>query len=235
MAYALVGTIGAVSTGSLSASVTPAWGTNENRNANNLLVAFVFQSSGTVLTATPSGWTKAVSAGTKLFPAIFYKVAAGSDSAPTFAGVTGATINAQLAEFSGNTASPQDQTGSGNGATSPLTVTLAAADATVGELLLGASYLSYTSSNTGNCTFTSNNATFTAAGSNNGSSSTTHWAFGYATGTTSNSGADTVVSTASVTTNISTLQGVGASFKVSPSPVGMTLSVNQAIKRASFF
>jgi hypothetical protein len=234
MAYALVGTIGAVSTGASGASVTPAWGTGENRNANNLLVALVSQNSGAGLTATPSGWTLAKSVGTTTFVAIFYKIASGSDSAPTFAGVTGAILSAQLAEFSGNvSSSPLDQTGSALGSTSPQTATFAATDLRSGELLLISSFTGYSAVNSATISLTSNNATVTNAGTD-GASGTGHFQFGYGV-TTSNSSADTATATASTSTNIALDELVAASFLVAPSPVGSKLIITQAVKRASFF
>src|SRR6059058_1044154 len=114
MAGALVGAMGAVSTGAASAAVTPAFDAGAARTAGNLLVCFVSGNNGTTIPSTPAGWSNA---GTPLFSnvlsaAIFYKAAAGGDAAPTIAAQTSAVWNVRLAEFSGgDSVSPLDKTG----------------------------------------------------------------------------------------------------------------------------
>ena len=123
MAYALVGTLAptVVTSPSPARAASPTWGVGQNRTAGNLLLCWV---SGavelTTLTyvapATPSGWTKAIQSdngGNQPVAAIFFKIATGADAAPTFAAASPAGSPqqwvVQLAEFTGNTASPLDQ------------------------------------------------------------------------------------------------------------------------------
>lgn len=215
MAFALVGTIGAVTTGSSGASVTPAWGTSESRTAGNLLILWVEGNGSLTLPAAPSGWTVAKQlANTSTSSAsIFYKIAVGADAAPTVALVTSTILSAQLAEFSGGaTSSPLDQTASGTStATSALTITNGGVDAQSGELLIASSCAGYAST-TGTKTdvLSSNNATLT--NTTNSAAVADIYAFAYGV-TTSNAAADTVVSTyyTSHTPNVAT---VGASFKL---------------------
>src|SRR4030095_1844256 len=116
MAFSLVGTIGAARQGALSAAVTPAWGASENRTAGNLLVCFVAGTGSGVgaAPAAPSGWTRVGVGSTTTSPtcALYYKIAAGADTAPTIAAITNVILTAQLAEFSGNaSSSPLDKNG----------------------------------------------------------------------------------------------------------------------------
>ena len=94
MAYALVGTAAPVATGA-AAALNPAWGTNQNRTAGNLLVCWVAAtvSAGTPVWSipTPSGWLRAAyavcsggGAGNTPVVAIFYRIATGADAAPSF-------------------------------------------------------------------------------------------------------------------------------------------------------
>jgi hypothetical protein len=220
MAYALVGTIGTASQGAASAAVTPAFGTGESRVLGNLLICFVAISGVATLPTTPSGWSIGKQqAGTSCSATIYYRLAAGADTAPTIAAITSGVIAAQLAEFSGNlAASPLDQTGSASGTGSPLTGTFAAVDALSGELIVmtGADLRSIARAS--NDTWTSNNATITAAGNNNGATSTNHYSNGYGV-TTAKASADTAVMTLSTTNNITGLVLAAASFKVIP-PAG---------------
>lgn len=223
MAFALVGTIGAATQGAVSASVTPAWGTGENRTAGNLLICFVSVSASNTLPTTPSGWTIAKqvanASGLTSGATIYYKIAAGTDAAPTITGITNSVISAQLAEFSGNTATPLDQTGSATGTVST-TATFAAPDTAAGELILMAGTDTRSTTVTPSDTWTSNNATITQAGNNNGVSSGDHYSFGYSLATTSNSAADTAILTLSTTVNTPYVSVVGATFKAAPSAKG---------------
>jgi hypothetical protein len=217
MAYALVGTIGAVNSAAAGGDAAPLWGASENRTANNLLICFVTITNSTTIPSTPTGWSLAKSvAGTSCAAVIFYLIATGGDAAPTIFGDLGNSYTAaQLAEFSGNaTSSPLDQTGSATGTTSPITATNGAADAATGELLImtGADRRSLVQSP--NDTWTSNNGTVTAAGNNNGSSAADHYSMGYILGTTANASADTSVMTLSNTTNLTGLAVAAASFKL---------------------
>lgn len=225
MAFALVGTIGTAVTGAVGASVSPGWGTNENRTADNLLILTVSAPGGAGTLSTPSGWSVAKQqAGTTCGSHIFYKIAAGSDAAPTTGTVSGATLTAQLSEWSGGRASsPLDTYQGGASATSsPVTATFGGVDATAGELLImcGADFRSVARSS--NDTWTSNRGTVTAAANNNGTSSRYHQSSGYITSTSSNSNADTAIMTLSITTSITGLTVAAATFEL-PAASGSVL------------
>ena|SRR5215468_4804285 len=218
MAYALVGTPAAATQGSSGASVTPTWGTGLNRTAPNLLSCFVSVQGSATLPTTPSGWSIAKQiAGTSCSATIYYKIAAGSDTAPTINAITSGVIAAQLMEFSGNaTTSPLDQTGTATGTTSPITSTQSVADVQSGELLLMCGSDFRSTARSPNDTWTSNNGTVTAGGNNNGTSSVNHYSFGYILGTTSNASGDTAIMTLSVTTSITGLAVASSSFLLPP-------------------
>lgn len=210
--YALVG-LGTASQGASGAAVTPAWGAG-SQTAGNLLICFIGVTGAASYPSVPSGWTQ-TSGGTSttIAATIFWKIAAGSDAAPTLSAVTSGVISAQLAEFSGNSATPSDRFGNLSGAASPVTATLNAADTATGELLIvvGADFRS--AARTPTDTLTSNNATITQAGNNNGVSSANHYSFGYCLATTSNAVADTAVLTSSVGTSLTRLEVCAQTFR----------------------
>lgn len=210
MAYALVGTIGTATVA--SSNITPAYG--QTPTASNLLICFIAGVGGANATpSTPSGWSLAVTQiGTTAGQAtIFYKVAAGGDAAPNI--ISGNSIVGQLAEFSGNaTSSPLDKTGINKGSSSPITATFGAADTASAELIVMCGCDFRSAARTPSDTWTSNHATITQAGNNNGVSTTGHYSFGYSLATTSNSGADTAVMTLSVTTSLTELTICAATF-----------------------
>ena len=216
MAYALVGTIGVVQTATAGNPLVCVWGVGESRTAGNLLVCFLSVLGSATTPTTPAGWSVAFSqnyaTGTDS-ATIFYKIATGADAAPTIAAITGGSLVAQLAEFSGNkTTSPLDQIGGVQSVSSPATASLGAADAASGELLLMAAADVRSTARASADTWTSNHGTITQAGNNNITSSTTHYSFGYCLATNSNSGANTAIMTASVTTSITGIAVVAASF-----------------------
>lgn len=219
MAYALVGTIGAQTQGASGGSVSPTFGTGESRTAGNLLILFVGVTGSAATAPTPSGWNSGVVvSGTSCYAGIYWKIATGGDTAPTYGGVSGALIAAQLAEFSGNaTSSPVDKTGGGSGIGSPVTAILSAADTATGELLIIASADFRSAARTSSDTLTSNNATITQAGSNNALSSANHYSFGYSLATTANASPTTAIQTLSNTQSITGLIVVGATFLLAPS------------------
>lgn len=214
--YAIVGTIGVVSQGAAGAAVTPAWGTGESRTAGNLLICFWSTAGATGTGTIPSGWSQPTTAGgTSCICGIYYKIAAGGDAAPTLSAVVSGVRAAQLAEFSGNAASgPLDRSATAASTTSPVTATAGVADLAASELLLLTSADFRSAARTPNDTLTSNHGTITQAGNNNGVSSVNHYSFGYCLATTSNSGGNTAVMTASVTTSITGLSVGGYSFKL---------------------
>jgi prepilin-type N-terminal cleavage/methylation domain-containing protein len=189
--YQLVGTIGAVTQGAVSAAVTPAWGTSENRTANNLLVCFVAVGGSATLPTTPSGWTIAKQiAGTSSSATIYYKTAAGGDATPTIAAITSGVISARLAEFSGGSHSSQlDRTGSGSGTSGTTTATSTLADTnSFGELILTANTIYYSVAATKTLTDVVNN-TVEVVTNNAGTSTLYHYDFSYGYATT-NASAD---------------------------------------------
>lgn len=228
MAYALVGSAGTASVSTSGGNVTPAYGAGSSRTANNLLLCFVSGTSGgsTVLTyAAPSGWlsTANLSDGAgNAAVSIFYKIAAGSDAAPTITGLAGFITAVHLeewsgGEFSGGGSIPLDQTGNAGSSSSPLTVILNNANLLSGELvaMVGADRRSVARAS--NDTWTSNHGTPTLQASNNGVSSVDHYSHATLI-SNSNSGADNVSMTLSITTSITSLLGLAASFQVIPPP-----------------
>ena len=223
MAIALVGTIGAVTTGASGAAITPAWGTSENRTAGNLLVAWVTAQTTTgaaTLPATPSGWTlaKSASATAQASSAIYYKIATGADTAPTFALVASTVLQGRLAEYSGantlSTAWVLDQTGNGTTtSTSPLVSTNALSDWQTQDLVIYDYAITYSAAATKTLTPTLNNGQTAVTVSSAASSTVNHYVFGYSLSTTGNNGPDSC-SMAFTTTSAVGAAGCTASFKV---------------------
>lgn len=214
---ALVGTIGAVTTGASAAAITPAWGAGESRTAGNLLVLWLGCNQSGIAVVTPSGWSIAhqTTGGAVSSTTIYYKIAAGADAAPTVAGVTGGILHGQLAEFSGTASAPLDGHAGANGTASPLVSTNAAVDATIGELMVSCSIADYSTAATKTLTDTYTNATPTAT--NDAATSTiSHYDFAYGI-TTANAVADKN-SFAFTTTKIGMASSALASFKVQSGP-----------------
>lgn len=219
MAAALVGSRGAVSTSTSGGSITPAWGTGENRTAGNLLVLWVSSFGTNTAIAAPSGWTAAIrKAGTgKCTANVYYKTATGGDAAPTLSGVTSTVQIAQLAEYSGvfldkNGAVNLDRVSSASG-TSPQVATNPAPDLVPGSLILacGANHYSIANTNTGGG-HTLNNGATAVETNNSGTLSANHYGFAHGI-TTGNSVADTDTY-GFVTTNFDDEANVLASFEV---------------------
>src|SRR3954470_17999843 len=186
MAYALVGAVGAVSTGTAGAAVTPAYGAGSSRTANNHLILHVLTTGSATLPAAPAGWSIAKQqAGTSCSASIFYKVAAGADAAPTVALVAGAIHNARLSEFSGGVAvTPLDQTAGVAGTATPLVATAAAADVGVGDLVIGCGGAINSAARTNTMTHTINNAAGDVETTNGATSTVSHYDFTYGFTTT---------------------------------------------------
>ena len=213
MAYALVGSAGAVSVGASGAAVTPAYG--QTPTANNLLVCCVGSAGSVTLPAAPSGWSLAVQiAGNSAGASIFYKVAAGGDAAPTIAAITSTEIAARLSEYSGGaTLSPLDQTGSASGA-GTIVATAGAPDAAIGELLIYCGMAFWNTSSTARrLTSTLTNATATGDASNTTSGTDYNYDFGYGI-TTAHTVADADSMAASTGTHLSGDAVVIASFQL---------------------
>jgi hypothetical protein len=196
MTIALVGSVGAVTTGSSGAAVTPTWGTGENRMAGNLLVCWVIGSGISTFPTTPAGWALATQIGaTDTSATIFYAVpVANGVAAPTIAAATGVTWTAMLAEFSGTAAtSPLDETGTSSGLgtnSTGTTTTSSAADIHAGELVIVATSLYYATGAATNSLFDSlNNGATANSVNNNGVSAQDHYTLGWGI-TTGNSSPD---------------------------------------------
>jgi len=225
MAYALVGSAGTASVSTSGGNVTPAYGAGSSRTANNLLLCFVSGTAGGVTAlsyAAPSGWlsTVNISDGGTCACSIFFKIAAGSDAAPTITGLAGFITAAHLEEWSGGEFSgggniPLDQTAQGSSTSSPNTTTFANADLLSGELvaMVGADRRSVARAS--NDTWTSNHGTPTLRASNNGVSSVDHYSHATLV-SNSNSGGHTAIMTLSITTSITSTLVVAASFQVVP-------------------
>jgi hypothetical protein len=227
MAVALVGSRGAASQGAASASVTPAYG--QSPTAGNLLVLTVSIQVVATLPATPAGWGIAAQvAGTSCSSTIFYKTATGGDAQPTITGISTAVIAAQLSEYSGVIASLIDRSGTSTGTTSPNTATAGGANAATGELIIMCGSDRRSVARASNDTWTSNDGTVTLAGSNNGTSSQNHYSFGAIVGSTATT-AQTSILTLSITTSITGIANVNASFKLGVTDVN-TLTANAVIK-----
>lgn len=214
MAFALVGAVGAVSTGTAGAAVTPAYGAGSSRTANNLLILHVLSTGSATLPAAPAGWSIAKQqAGTSCSASIFYKLAAGADAAPTVALVTSAIHNARLSEFSGGvTATPLDQTAGVAGITTPLVATAGAADVGVGDLVIGCGGAINSAARANTMTHTINNGVVDTETSNGATSTVSHYDFTY--GTTTGKAAADSDSFAFVTTQLTGAVLALASFKV---------------------
>lgn len=221
MAYALVGTPSAATVGTAGNSITPTWGTGLNRTAGNLLICCCDAFLVATFPTTPSGWsvatqlTNANGLGSSI--SLYYKIAAGSDAAPTLGPVTSAILVGQLLEFSGNaSSSPLDRFASTGLTSSPQTVNLGATDATAGELLMIVSADQRSAARTPTDTLTSNVGTVVQDGNNNAASSANHYSFGHVISTTSNASADTATVTCSTSTSLQALTIGAASFKLPP-------------------
>jgi len=132
-----------------SGSVTGTWGTGQNRTAGHLLVAMVSAGGSTASAAaisTPSGWTQLLvesntATTANAWVAGYYKVAAGSDSAPAFTATLSGTaaMTVTLLELAAaNDLNPADTTGvyasgGSSGTLSSMTVTSAANVSASGE------------------------------------------------------------------------------------------------------
>lgn len=212
MSYALVGSAGTFVQGS-SGTLSPAFG--QTTTANHLLICWLATQQATNPSTPPTGWSLGESGQTGAGAAIYYKIAAGGDAAPTFTVTTNTIV--ELAEFSGNaTSSPVDQVGFSGSANATNTVTSAAADALTGELIIGVSTALYSTSTTR--TVTSALGTVSATntpGTNSGVSTALFFNFVWGI-TTSNAAADTNACTVSTTSKLTENGGILASFKLAP-------------------
>src|SRR5205814_937785 len=138
---------------------------------------------------------------------------AAGETAPTITNTAGTFCAAVLTEFSGAaTTSPVDQDANpATGLTSPQTVTLLAADVAAGDLMLATGFYVYTMAGTKTTSDTYNNATATAIGNNDATSTVNHYRFSYGI-TTTNASADNDAAAFTIT-NISSVAVNAVSFK----------------------
>lgn len=225
MAITLVGSAGAAAQSASGASVTPAWGAGAARTAGNLLICTMTASRGSPAVAAPAGWTTAVSHNTGgttgTNSAVYYKIAAGGDAAPTIAASTSAVTSAQLYEFTGNASAPLDQVGStGEVAVPPATpqvATAAAADAAPTDLIIAVAGI--TKAKVGSLltdVHTINHVTTPTVTRNNTASVVAHYDFAYGI-SNSNTGANST-SYAFATPDVTGVSVCIASFKAPSSP-----------------
>lgn len=211
MAFALVGSLGAVSTGAVAANVTPAFG--QPPGTANVLVCWCSTSGGAARAAAPAGWKNLVVMGTSAGVSIFWRPAAGNDSAPTLTGVASATISAQLGEFTREPVAGisinESPTGTGTGAT---IVVGSHNEHMPGQLIVycGTSTYSVAATATNSTSAITNGGTANDT-NNNSTSSTAHYVFGYSLNTTANVAAQSLTYT-QTTTNVSAGSFAWSSF-----------------------
>jgi hypothetical protein len=239
MAYALV-SAGTLTSG--SGSVTPAYGATPT--ANNLLIAWLNDPGAAFNLPSGSTWILAKSgnggSGFLTPVGIYYRVATGGDTAPTFTNLGNALI-AVVAEFSGNaTVSPLDQVGGNDAATSPSTATAAATDAAAKQLMIGAAGCHYSMSSTGTLglafTDSANGAVAESnVGNNNSTSAVRHIRFGYGIGAAATFTQADKVTASDSNKNVDAIGSIIASFKLAPTaafaPPFRSKSIHNALVR----
>lgn len=237
MAYALVGSLGAVVQSTSGGSITTlAYG--QTPTANNLLILWIACAASANTPGTPSGWTSwSTGTGISCGCAILYKVAAGGDSAPTISAITSSVQSAMLGEFSGNDHSnPQDQAGGASGTTTPISGNTGVVDQAAGGLVITCSSAFYSSSSGTKTTSDSLNNGATAHTTTNTGTSVNHYDFCWGI-TTSNASADSESLTVTTTHLTGCVMALG-SFKMPPPPVivpNLSRITSQAVNRASNF
>jgi hypothetical protein len=218
MAAAVVAAGAAVQSSAANTAASPAYGATPT--AGNVLVLLA-SGAGTASTlpATPAGWTLGPSVATLAHScaAIYFKLAAGSDAAPTLAAAAGMLYAGILVEVSGlDTTTMIDKQGSGgnSAATSPLVVANSTpstgVDAAAGEFFCSAAGLRYSAAAIVTKTNTFNNGA-TATSAFNGGSTANHYGFGYGI-TTGNAAADQNSFSWSTAVNAQAVSMVTASF-----------------------
>lgn len=196
---ALVGSAGSVAVSAAGSGASPGWGTGANRTAGDLLVALVAGAEITGATPpTPSGWTLGASvtaASTSM--TMFWKIAAGSDAAPTFTGHAANVQSAMLLEFAASNsgtiaATPTDKSGTHTTTTTstPNAVAASATDTgTNAQLVIGGTSISYSAAAVKTLTNTPGEAMAFTSVSSAAVSTRAHYNF-YWGHTNSNSAAD---------------------------------------------
>ncbi len=215
MAIALVGSLGTYLAQTTN-SIQPSFG--QSTTAGNLLIAWVTQRNDTVnqITTSASGWSQAVQKqGSQSAAAIFYKAnCASGETSPVFGATNAVRMVAQLAEFSGPTTIPVDQTGTLSGVVSPaspLSVTAGGADMQSGELqVTNFTWINTTATSVTTADTYGSNATAVNAGNGDGIGSFEHCRFTYAI-TTANNISDTC-SESNTQTTFTEVEAVIASF-----------------------
>lgn len=221
MAYALVGSLGAVAEGT-----SPAAAFGQATTAGNLLIAWIGNGAGNTVSES-SGWTQATGITAAVRAQIWYKENCGaSESAPSFSSTSSFAV--RLGEFSGGSTSspPTDQArNTVSGGASPITNTADAADVAAGELVIGTVGILLSKAGTDTTTVTFNNGATTLGQANNDATSTNvHYRFAYGI-TTGNSSADTVTGT-DTSMNLSSMAVALTSFKLAAAGPAASLVYN---------
>jgi hypothetical protein len=204
MAYTLVGSVGVVSQGAVGAAVTPVFGAGSSQTLGNILICWAaVQGNAQTAPATPSGWTIASTrpSNNAQFICFFWKIAAGSDAAPTITPTAGQVATAQLAEFNAgvvvqagavvNNRAAQASANTG----SSITATAGNLDNNPTELVVYLGACLYTLGPSVTLTHAANNGvTVTATDNNAAVAVNEHYSFGYGF-TTSNAANDNDVLT----------------------------------------
>lgn len=216
-------------------SVAPVFG--QPPTAGDLLTLQFSNFGSASSPAAPTGWTLAVKSASASAEAaaIYWRIAAGNDTAPSLTGLGGSACNAMLSEYTGNTTLAGQFVDSGNnsGSSSPLNGVCGSIDQQINLLVAVGSCL-YTTAATKTLTHTFNNGATANATSNNAVSTVDHYAYAWGVITTPNNASDST-SFAFTTTKISGTGLAIASFQ--PGPLaGFTLQamqVQQAVMRAA--
>ncbi len=214
MAYALVGSIGTVATGSNSLSPTYAQATS----AGNLLIFILVTRDAQGVNSMTQSFVNAVNqldATNALTAEIWYKANCAAGETAPVATITGGLTGAAgvLAEFSGGaTSSPVDTFGGANSATSPDAVTATGTLVEIGELVISSSVYQSTKAETVTTANSYNNgATPTGNLNNDATSIALHYRFAY--GITTGTAAQTN-STTNTSMNLNTITSSLATFKL---------------------
>lgn len=239
MAYALV-SLGSVVQSTIGGSITTlAFG--QSPTAGNHLICWWSGDGSNSFPSVPSGWTNGkLQSGSACAGGFFYKLAAGGDTAPTFATKGSDVQTALLAEFSGN----QNPIVLGHnpgtsGTSSPITASAGAADTSATCLYIATGTVFYSTSTATNTLTLSFNNGASAVSTTNGGTNVDQYAFAYGFAT-SDASAISIMNTFTATNTVTGAMVGGASFLPAivsaPPPVdAVPLVVNQSIQRASYF
>lgn len=172
MAGALVGSVGAIATG--TTSIAPAFG--QATTTGHCLIARLVWVGSNAITTTASGWSQAFTQanGTATKTAIWFKPnSAAGETAPTFTSTSATYMAGDLSEWSGlDTTSPLDQTGGATGSSTGPGTSLSA-DAATGDVQIAV--VGTSTNKSGTLTFTDGwSPAATPAGSAQGTGTTSN-------------------------------------------------------------